>query len=357
MKNISRILVVEDEEAVRSNIAEILEAEEFLVEQAENGIDAIQKIEKSLPDLIVSDVMMPGIDGYDLVRYIQNNPLTLSIPIILLTARAEMHDLRRGMQYGADDYITKPFKAQDLINAVNTRLKKQKNVNKKFDDLKSNISMYIPHELRTPLFSILGFADLIMTSLDDLDKNEIKQMAAKVKKAGIRLYERIEKFLYFSELELNKSSIQSNESSLVNREFVQCTLNTKFKDRGTEVIKLDIEEGEIKLSHDYFVRILVELIDNAYKFSKGETMISVTAKKENSDYVLTVEDNGIGLTEMDIKQIGTPFKQLNREEFQQEGNGLGLAIVKNILSLAGGSLKIDSKHGKYSKFSVLIPLN
>ncbi|HET53975.1 MAG TPA: hybrid sensor histidine kinase/response regulator [Ignavibacteria bacterium] len=350
-----KILVVEDEEIVRTNIAEILESEGFQVESAENGISAIQKIDLFFPDVIVSDVMMPGMDGYELVKYIQQNPLTSSIPIILLTARADTQDVRRGMQYGADDYITKPFRAQDLINAVTTRLAKQKNYDRKFHELKSNISMYIPHELRTPLVSILGFADLIINNLDDLEKDEIRQMAGKVKNSGLRLYERIEKFLYFSELELIKTDPRLPEDCVIDQTLVESLLSSKFKEKNIECVEVNIENEKLCLSQDYLSRILIELVDNAYKFIEKDPKIIVNGKTNFSEYILTVEDNGIGMSEIDIKQISV-FKQFNREEFQQEGNGLGLAIVKSILDLVGGYFEVESRPGVKTKFIIHIPV-
>lgn len=352
----AKILVVEDEEIVRSNISEILKAEEFEVAEAENGIEAVKELSRFYPDLIISDIMMPGMDGYELVNYVQGNPLTSSIPIVLLTARAETSDMRRGMQFGADDYITKPFKANDLVQAVRTRLKKQASFNKNFEELKSNISMYIPHELRTPLVSILGFADLIIASLDDLDKDEIRQMALKVKSSGLRLYERVEKFLYFAELELEKTSNHQNDDFSISELYVRNLIATRFKEKNLESISYDVEEGNIKISQDYCARIIIELIDNAFKFSQDDKEIVITGRIKNDEYIFSVADNGIGISEEQIKQISA-FKQFDREEYQQEGNGLGLAIVTNILKLTGGRLEIESDPSVSSKISVIIPVH
>lgn len=349
-----KVLIVEDEEIVRTNIAEVLESEGFEVDSAENGITAIQKIDRFFPDLILSDIMMPGMDGYELVKYIQQNPLTSSIPIILLTARADNQDIRRGMQYGADDYITKPFRAQDLINAVTTRLNKQKNYDRKFEELKTNISMYIPHELRTPLVSILGFADLIINNLDDLEKEEIRQMAGKVKNSGLRLYERIEKFLYFSELELIKSDKRMVETCVIDEMLVKNLLSSKFKDKKIENIHFEIDKSTLTISQDYLTRILIELVDNAFKFIEDEPKITIRGVNNIGEYLLTVEDNGIGMNELEIKQISI-FKQFNREQYQQEGNGLGLAIVRSILDLIDGYFEVESKPGEFTKFSIHIP--
>lgn len=350
-----KILIVEDEEIVRSNIAEILESENFEVIETDNGISAIKSLENSLPDLIISDIMMPGIDGYDLVKYIQSNPVTSGIPIILLTARSETRDIRMGMQYGADDYITKPFKANDLISAVKTRLQKQSNFKQKFDDLKSNISMYIPHELRTPLVSILGFADLIINNLDDLEKREINEMAEKVKHSGLRLYDRIEKFLYFAELELNKTENKSIDKTQIDSMYVTNLLTSKFRNNDVSLLSIKIDEAELKISQDYLSRILIELVDNAYKFMQSSSPIIISGEVIGNTYQILVIDKGMGMTKDEEKQI-TAFKQFNREQNQQEGNGLGLAIVKNIVKLADGNFEINSKKDEGTEVKINLGL-
>lgn len=348
-----KILVVEDEEMVRSNIIQFLDSEGYELEEAESGIEAIQKLDKFFPDLIISDIMMPGMDGYELVKQIQTNPITASIPIILLTARAERQDVRRGMEFGADDYITKPFKAYDLIEAVKIRLQKKENYDRKFEELKSNISLYIPHELRTPLVSIIGFADLLTTSLDDLDQDEIREMASKVKNSSLRLYDRIEKFIFFSELELKKSGEQTPTNFNLNEPFVTSLLKTQFKEKDTSTVKVSIEEAEIQISEEYFGRILIELIDNAFKFTNNESKISVAGYNSEDNYTLIVEDNGRGMDKNEIQQIEA-FKQFNREDFQQEGNGLGLAIINDILDIVGGKLEIKSTKNESTKCCVYL---
>lgn len=349
----TKILVVEDEEIVRSNILQFLENENYELDEAESGVDALNKIEKSVPDLIISDIMMPGMDGYELVKRIQTNPATADIPIILLTARADNQDVRRGMEFGADDYITKPFKGYELIEAVKTRLKKKENYKRKFEELKSNISLYIPHELRTPLVSIIGFADLLTTSLNDLEHDEICEMAVRVKGASLKLYDRIEKFIYFSELELSKSE-KSNEAKFkIKEHFISSLLKTKFKDKKTDIIDISIEESEVVILDDYFIRILIELIENAFKFTGNKPEIKVTGKTKGNKYIFVVEDNGRGMSQNEVNQIQV-FRQFKREVFQQEGNGLGLAIVKNILNIIDGKLEIESDGKTYTKVQIIL---
>ena len=172
MKN--KILVIEDDPRLRENIFEILEAEGYEVDFAENGLIGIEKVEKFLPDLIISDIMMPEVNGFEVLEKLLDSPKTASIPFIFLTAKVEVDSLRRGMNLGADDYIFKPFHIEDLLNAVKRRLSKKEIYNTKIKEMQEQIALKIPHELRTPLVPILGYSEMIG---DETDIDEIKAMA------------------------------------------------------------------------------------------------------------------------------------------------------------------------------------
>lgn len=123
-----KILIIEDEHPVRTSICDLLEEVGYRVYSAENGTEGAEAAHKILPDLIICDIMMPGMDGYGVIKKLSENETTSVIPFIFLTAKAEMNDLRAGMDLGADDYIVKPFKAAVLLNAVKTRLLKSQKI-------------------------------------------------------------------------------------------------------------------------------------------------------------------------------------------------------------------------------------
>lgn len=120
-----KILIIEDEELLRANTVQILKFEDFSTVEANNGCTGIQLAKEYLPDLILCDVMMPQVDGYGVLAALRQNPATATIPFIFTTAKASKTDLRQGMELGADDYLTKPFTADELLNAISTRLEKQ----------------------------------------------------------------------------------------------------------------------------------------------------------------------------------------------------------------------------------------
>lgn len=188
----TKILVIDDEESIRENLLELLEAEEFETIGAENGVVGIKLATEQIPDLILCDVMMPESDGYDVIKALRSNSATATIPFIFLTAKADKSDTRKGMELGADDYLTKPCTANELINAIATRLDKQQLIiqqsEEKLNELRRNIAHSLPHELRNPLNGIMGLAEILLDEYDSIEADEAKEMLAEIKLSGKRLY-------------------------------------------------------------------------------------------------------------------------------------------------------------------------
>jgi len=198
----SRVLVVEDSEEIRENIVSLLELNDYIVFIAENGQEGLNLALKELPDLIISDRMMPVMEGTQMLQELRSNSITANIPFIFLTAKSSRQDYRDGMNFGADDYLPKPFEALELLNAVKSRLEKKNKADEVLDKVYKNISQSIPHELRTPLVSIQGFTNIIVDEIDTIDRDSIKDMCLMIKNASIRLHRTIEKFILFTEAEL-----------------------------------------------------------------------------------------------------------------------------------------------------------
>lgn len=222
------ILIIEDQPDVRENIDAILELEGYQVMVAEDGEMGVEMAKCHHPDLILCDVMMPKLDGFGVVQALRQDSTTATIPLIFLTAKADRLSLRHGMDLGADDYLTKPFTLDELINAVTARLTKQnliqKDVNQELDKLRSNITRSLPHELLTPLNGILGMSDLLSNYYDTMDADEVQSCLADIKLSGQRLYRLIQNFLLFAQLELFQSSPQ--HSQIWQNRLSQITINS-----------------------------------------------------------------------------------------------------------------------------------
>src|SRR5579859_7457818 len=166
----TRILVIEDEQFILENITEILAMEDFEVQGAQDGRAGVELAMTFRPDLIVCDVAMPEMSGYDVLIELRSKQEFATVPFIFLTAKASRSDMRKGMELGADDYLTKPFAAQDLLVAVHTRLEKRQAIDRAYsgrlDSLRESIIYALPHEFRTPLYGIVGYASLLMEDFE-----------------------------------------------------------------------------------------------------------------------------------------------------------------------------------------------
>src|SRR5436309_3810855 len=201
-----KILVIDDEESLRRLVGLALCKRGHQVLEAENGAVGIELARKELPDLILCDVNMEKMDGYATLSSLRNEPATLSIPFILMTGLADNAGMRHGMELGADDYLPKPFTIDALYAAVEARLKKaqalRQEAERKLADLRDNISLMLPHEMRTPLNGILAYGEILTAEAASLQPGEIAEMGQVIHQSGKRLERLIENFLIYAQLEI-----------------------------------------------------------------------------------------------------------------------------------------------------------
>ncbi|MFO7447956.1 MAG: response regulator [Ignavibacteriaceae bacterium] len=354
------ILIVEDEISLRENIQETLALNNYRILTADNGLTAIEICENELPDLVLSDIMMPGMDGYRMLEEFQKNPRTSSIPFIFLSAKAEETDIRKGMNGGADDYITKPFKVKDLLQAVDARLKKKKKTEVIISETTNSISKYVPHELRTPLVSILGFTQILIEDNEEITKEELLDYLNKIKIAGAKLHKTIERFLLYSELSLPRKDVAGTNgyNSVIDEEKTRTFLLGYFEEYNRKSdVSINLENCTLEIPERYFQVILEEIVTNALKFSNTGNKIRVDGTIESGRYKLEVIDFGRGIPEEKIPLI-VPLVQNDRNVFGGDGNGLGLGlvIVRKLMKIYKGKFNIESKDGKFTKVSLTFPV-
>ncbi len=363
-----KILVIEDERDVREIILDILEAEEFSVRGAENGKEGIKFAKEYLPDLVICDVMMPEINGYDVLKNLRKNKATSTTPFIFLTAKATKADLRQGMNLGADDYLTKPFTRQELLNSITSRIQKQaifeQKTQERLDELRNSITLSLPHELRTPLNGILASSQLLMEDFLEMEADEVYQMLGDIQTSAQRLYRQISNFLLYTDLELllqdqerlkslAKGSVKS--PNLVVKKAAVQLLQSSYPERQSDLkLQLKKMDSAVNASEEFLSKIVEELIDNAFKFSKVGQNIQLKTQVLDQSYCLEVQDQGRGMTAEKIANLGA-YKKFNRQQYE-EGSGLGLAIVKRLVELNSGTLDIQSIPEKMTKIRVTLPL-
>jgi two-component system, sensor histidine kinase and response regulator len=355
-----KILVVEDDTELRETIAELLKSVGYDPVSMPDGLYAVRFLENEIPDLIISDIMMPNVDGYQLLEYIQKMASLSNIPFIFISGRADYSDIREGMIKGADDYIKKPFRALELIQSIDTQLKKKEKLDNKFEQICGNISAYIPHELTTPIVAILGYPDLIIENIKSLSEDEIVFMLSQIKFSGQRLHKTIGKFIKYADIQCRSIRSNINGSGAAGNSHVLAAINlareriSETSDRLADLI-LEVTDAELSVEYEDLEFLVEELLTNAIKFSKKGSKIILKGKPDSEMYKLEVTDHGRGMTQEQIREI-VPFIQHERMIYEQQGSGLGLVTVKKIAEYYGGMLKISSLTGNYTTLDILLPL-
>jgi two-component system sensor histidine kinase/response regulator len=362
----TKILVIEDAHALRKDIIEMLGFEGYEVRGAENGLLGVEGAREFRPNLIICDIMMPELDGYGVLAALQKDTVNATIPFIFLTARTDKGDVRAGMELGANDYLTKPFTASELIKAVQTQLNKEEQRKVVAAEgnklLRDNIILALPHELRTPLTGILGFSDILASDCNRMEADKISEMAEYIHSAALRLYHLTENYLVYAQLEvilIDENRIQNIRrfSTEDPRSIVEYIVLKKAQElqRESDVVLSVNDDVTVHILEENLKKIAEELIDNAFKFSSPGTPIEVSSRVEQDQYILTFVDHGRGIPPENIRDIGA-YIQFGRKLYEQQGSGFGLAIVQRLTQLHGGDFDIDSFPDRETRVTVKLPL-
>lgn len=363
----TKILVIEDEISIRLGTTTLLGTSGlFEVQEAENGKIGVDIAAAFKPDLIICDVNMPELDGYGVLESVRSNSQLEQTPFIFLTANATKQDIRRGMESGADDYLTKPFKRDELFNAVNKRLEKarlqREAAERRIGELRSTLSQSLPHELLTPLIGIIGSSDILLHHAADLTTDDIRESGAQIKESALRLQHTIENFIVLSHMNLaatnpvTVAAMQAETTTMANSLIPeiaakQCRLHNR---PSSSVRYTAIDSPAIAISEQLFWKAVEEVISNAVKFSEPDSEILLTESQTETAWSLTVTNMGIGLSDEQIQHIGA-FMQFNRSVNEQQGSGLGLAIASVICSIHNGSLDITSIPNEQTTVTITFP--
>ena len=359
----TKILVIEDDGSVRDSLVELLNAEGHTACGAESGLTGLRMASEFNPDLIICDIMMPDLDGFGVLEQLQADPATAVIPFIFLTAKAERLDQRRGMGQGADDYVTKPFTRQDILNTVSRRLIKRDQIDKRYashlDDLVKSIALALPHELRTPLSGIKTGASVIVETLDTMSLPDIKSIADIIYQSSERLEHLIVNYLTYAELEIvlndpGRLQLLRAITTHAPRPVIEQAAYTAADKAGRLAdLSLDLDDSPVRMADQHLTKLTLELTDNALKFSKPGTPVELISRAAAGHYILTVTDHGRGLRPDQIAYVGA-YMQFERKLHEQQGSGLGLTIARRLAEVYGGELTIDSVYGSSTTVQVTL---
>lgn len=349
-----QVLVVEDELDLLEEISDMLRFEGFDVLKASSGEDGVSIARENHPDIILCDIVLPGITGFDVIDQLKRDDQFAMVPFVFITARTERVSHRLGMDMGADDFIIKPFTRSELINSVKARLEKVKAVESSLNVLKEEVVASLPHEFRTPLNAVLGFSKIIQEDIDKHSSADISEMAGYIFKSGVDLFRLSQKYLIYLEV-----VVRNKEFFYYDVKDLKGTIETIARevaadhDRCHDLV-MDVSNISMKLTEEYFRFAVRELIDNAFKFSSPGQKVEINAGMQGYDYHLTINDEGIGFPDGAIINIEA-FQQFSSGQFSTSGLGLGLFLARKIIGINKGKAEIFSVPEKGTKISVILP--
>lgn len=362
----NNVLVVDDNIPLAESVCEIFEDIGYTVSLAYDGVEGWDYIQRQTPDLIVADINLPKINGYELLERVRSYQASETTPFIFLTARTDRSDWRRGMALGADDYLTKPFTVDEILDSVNVTISKRKKLIANHEStmtlLRRNITYALPHELRTPLQTIVGYTDLMQMDYQTLSPGDIKLMSSQIAQASGRLERIIENTLAYAQIELigsDKRQQQQLRNNILPNASEVIEYSSKLiadKRKRANDLNLQINNCVLRMSTENLSRIIEELVDNAFKFSETGTSVTVSAVKQSEDYLILIHDRGLGISTKQQQQIG-PYMQFDRLMNEQQGCGLGLTIAKRLVELHNGTFHIRSIVGDGTLITIKLPCN
>lgn len=362
-----RILVVEDDPHLLSGIRDILELDDYSVQTAKNGqegLDLLQVDVENPPDVIVSDIMMPYMNGFELLEAVREEVRWVNVPFIFLTAKTERADKHKGSLLGADVYLPKPFDADDLRVAVESVLKRTDAIasanDAKIAKQRDKLMTILNHEMRTPLTLVVAYAEMLKEfDSDHIPKEEISFLQG-VYSGADRLRRMIENFITVVELDMGEAyktvgwrKRPIEDWTVIIEDAYRQIANVRNRDYKIEI---DDDVPTVQVDGQYMTIAIRELFDNASKFSADGDMIFVRVFDAGDHVAIQIKDEGRGIPEGVIDRIWEPFFQHNREQFEDQGAGSGLAIVRGIVDLHGGRYEVESEHGKGSMFTIYLPI-
>lgn len=363
--NSSKVLIVDDNPDNIKLIGSVLKENGFDISVATDGESALKYPNLGEIDLILLDILMPMTDGFEICKKLKSDPMSREIPVIFLTALTETKYLVKGFQFGGVDYITKPFNSSELIARVTTHIElkkskdlilKQKNELENLNNLKNKFFSIMSHDIRSPLTSILTFAEYLQSGAEDFSKEELVEYMEQFSDTIQNLYKLIENLIVWSNLQLNRiemvlkpisiklltDGIMEEAAPIASRK------NIKLVNRIESSTRVQADENMLKF-------ILKNLIDNALKFSNSFGEVTVFTGQKNGFLELLVQDHGVGMSESRLEKLfRVDVLSSSSGTSHEKGTGLGLIICKEFIQKMGGEINIVSKENSGTTCSFIL---
>jgi signal transduction histidine kinase len=362
------VLIIEDHATLRNQLAQVLHMADYEVISAADGENGIRAALSRHPDLILCDVMLGEVSGYDVLEHIRQDTSTQATPFILMSAKDDRSSIRRGMALGADDYITKPFTSHELLDAIATRLRRQQAVEqdaeRHLEATRQQLMRMVTHELRTPLTSINMVVDIISRQRTVMEADQLNELLDTLAMGSKRLSRLVDQIVLMSQLQsgsLSRNKIEQGgvEAPVWEIMIAAMGLARRFAYR-TQNVVIDLDDPKndspvicnpLALKH-----ALAELMTNAINFSPDGGQISITQWGAEGAVFIRITDDGPGIAPDQLQRALAHFEQIDRQTQEQQGMGLGLGLAHQIITVHGGSLTLQPARGRGTQVTVALPV-
>lgn len=363
------ILTIEDEDTQRLLTRDCLEDAGFSVEEASNGKDGLAKARALKPDLVLLDVMMPGMNGIEVCQAIRDDKKIQHTPVIIITGREEISDINKAFDAGATDFLTKPVSWNLLPNRISFVLRTSKLENElrqsrreavKAYEAKSSLLSTMGHELRTPLNAIIGFSELIKQEpFGPLGAPQYNEFIEDIHSSGTKLLGGINSVLEIADTDSHQ--LDQDHESIDVFSIVSSAANSLTEEAAEKNIRISvrISDGDTRVNGDRrrLVAAVSNILSNAVKFSTIGSEIDVTSSvSDDGELSLQISDTGIGIPESALQRVMEPFEQADKTLSRNfEGMGMGLSVSRAILQLHGADIHLNSQEGAGTTVSLRFP--
>ncbi len=361
------ILIVDDNPHNIQVLAAVVNECNYKSGFAMNGNEALDFLHENIPILILLDIMMPDMNGYDVCQKIKEDENLKDIPIIFLTAKSEKEDVIRGFEVGGVDYITKPFNATELKMRISTHVELNQSrskflaLNKKLEKLnatKDKFFSIIAHDLRGPIGNINQYLDFVIEDVESIGDKSLTEDLKTLKNVAKTSYELLESLLIWASSQ--KGSIIYNPELSYFYQLAQSNIDL-FKQSAEKkqiLIKNNIDPN-LNCLFDYNMinTVIRNLINNAIKYTNENGEIVISSNENSKDIEISIIDNGIGITKLAIDSLfEIDIKTFSKEgTYGEKGSGFGLILCKEFIDKHNGKIWVESELGKGSKFKFTIP--
>ncbi len=355
-----KILIVDDIPTNIQVLGSVLRKAGYEVAFTDNGQDAINKTKSNHYDLILLDIMMPSMDGFEVCSILKKMPDSKEIPIIFLTAKTDSDSLIKAFELGAVDYLTKPFKAAELLARVKTHISLKYTTEElvKSNAVKDKLFSIVAHDLRGPVGNLGAALEVLIENLDTFDKDALAEVLIDLKNSASRSYELLQNLLKWARSQSNTiefipSAQNLNNIIQENADLLQSSASQKQITLKTEI------DGKIEVFADVNMlkTIFRNLLSNSIKFSHQNGSVIVKAKKTGDFAKIIIQDFGVGIKSENIKKLLSAHEHFSTYGTANEkGTGLGLSLCKDFVERNGGKISVESEEGKGTEVFFTLPL-